>query len=1462
MKFRILPPLYAVLTLLLISLIAPHTFAQRSAAELIHRLSPASGEIRFNDGVRQVLVHDQYLFVTNFWAGFQVVDISEVANPRPVAFLRSPEQAYGVFIEGDYAYLANEQSGVMVYDISRLPAVTPVAHIETPGNVYWVAAEYPYLFLALGYEGFAIMDVSDWNNPVTVRLEIAGPWIHHLEKKGNLLYLAAKKDGLLIYDISNFELPTRLAQLRTGFNTMKVQVVDDLAYLADGPGGLVIVDVENPRFPRQLSRFWEVGFVGDLHKVGNYVYLANREVGLEIVNISDPRNPFLENRYPTTDKAYGVYKQDVYVFLAANTATLILRHNNAPVLEPVSDFRLRENTPFSYQLQASEPDGDPIVFEALNLPEGAEFDPQTGEFRWTPTYEQSGTYSNVVFRVIEQTLSHLSAGDTVSIFVEHVNRLPDLPPLEDVTVDENSPLTITLPEGSDPDREDQHRLTYRAEALPPGATFDPATRTFSWTPTYEQSGIYQVDFLIDDGNGGIDREPVTITVRHVDRKPVIDAIVDQSIDEGSTLTLTLTGTEPDREDQDKISFAMENLPEGAAFDPATRTLTWTPTYDQSGVYPHIRAIMRAGNLSDTTEFSITVNHVNRPPVLAQIPPQSVNENEPLSFVVEGSDPDVEDAGKLRFTAEMLPEGAAFDPATRTFTWTPTFEQSGTYEVTFTVADPAGFAHEQTVSITVHHVNRPPQIAQVPPQTVNENELLRFRLSADDPDREDAGKLRFSAGNLPEGSTLNEQTGEFQWQPSYEQSGEYAVVFLVTDGQYRDSTTAQITVVHVNRPPQLAALTPMTVDENQLLSFVVEGEDPDREDAGKLEFAARNLPRGAEFDPATRTFRWTPTYEQSGEYPVTFTVQDPGGLTAEQTVTITVRHVNRPPQLAAVEPAVVDENQPLSLQFVGSDPDQEDTGKLRYQLIDAPPGAQIDPATGAFSWTPTFEQSGEYTFTVQVQDPGGLTAEQTVSVTVNHVNRPPVLAAVAPISGKENQPVQFTLQADDPDAEDAGKLTFSAAQLPEGATLDPATGQFSWTPTYEQSGEYTLSFQVTDGAGAGAQTDVTLSIAHVNRPPVLPPVAGVTLKENEPGEITLPEGSDPDREDQGKLTYRVEGLPTGATFDPATRLLRWTPTFDQAGEYTLTAVVEDGGGLTASQPLRVRVENVNRPPTLAPLAAQQGEENRPIRFQLAASDPDREDQGKLTFSAESLPEGAALNPSTGEFTWTPTYEQSGEYTLTFAVTDGYGAQATLPVTVTVAHVNRPPVLPEVSRLRFTENVSGQFSLPPAEDPDAEDAGKLTYRVENLPAGAVFDPATREVRWKPGFDQAGEYTFTYIADDGQAEARQPVSVVVENTNRPPEIESPGDQVVKVGQELKFSLTVGDPDPEDASALRVEARNLPPGARFDPESNVFIWTPTDSQPGLYHVEFVVKDSGDLSDTVTVTIRVEEVSGSPQTP
>ena len=737
--------------------------------------------------------------------------------------------------------------------------------------------------------------------------------------------------------------------------------------------------------------------------------------------------------------------------------------NRPPVLDPItSPISINEGQTLSFGITGSDPDGDAITYSASNLPSGATL---TGNsFSWTPTYLQKGTY-NVLFTVTDNGSPTRTASQTVQITVGNVNRPPTLNPIGSQTADAGTPLSFTV-SATDPDTDDT--LTFSASGLPPGAGFDPATQTFTWTPGYDQAGNYTVTFAVSDGYVSVTQN-VSITV-NANRPPVLDPIGDKTVNEGETLTFAVTGGDPDT--GDAVTFSTGTLPTGATFDPISHTFSWTPAWGQVGNYSVQFTVTDGGTppLSDSKTISIAVGHTNRAPILSSIGAKSVDEGQPLTFTVSATDPD---GDALTYSAAPLPLGAGFDTASGVFTWTPEFNQAGSYNVLFTVTD-GKLSASETITITAGNVNRPPVLAKIGDQSVNEGQTLSFTVSATDPD---ADPLTYTISNPPKGATFDPATRTFTWTPDYDQAGNYPkVLFSVTDGDKSASEEVTITVGNTNRPPVLDSPGDKQIDENKLLTFVVTATDQDQD---ALTFSASNLPGNATFDLATRTFSWTPTYEDAGSYSnVTFNASDGKGGSDSKSITITVANVNRPPKLDPIGAKSVSEGQLLQFTVTGSDPDNN-TITFSADSIAWPQGAIFDPNTRTFTWTPDYSQAGSYPVNFYVQDNGGTplgVAQETVTITVGNVNRAPVFSTIGTVSTKEGQVVSFTVSATDPDGD---QVTCSCSNLPAEAIFNG--NAFTWTPSYGQAGSYTVTFCATDNGTPAPQSAETSVVISVNQP---------------------------------------------------------------------------------------------------------------------------------------------------------------------------------------------------------------------------------------------------------------------------------------------------------------------------------------------------------------------------------------------
>ncbi|OHB58275.1 MAG: hypothetical protein A2Y07_04045 [Planctomycetes bacterium GWF2_50_10] len=417
-------------------------------------------------------------------------------------------------------------------------------------------------------------------------------------------------------------------------------------------------------------------------------------------------------------------------------------------------------------------------------------------------------------------------------------------------------------------------VTYTAANMPSGATL--SGDTFTWTPTYSQSGSYTVTFKASNGTATLS-QAVTITVTNANRAPVMSAIATQNATSGSMLSFNVVASDPDG---DALSYSATGLPSGASFTGST--FSWIPTVTQAGSYDVLFTVSD-GQLQVSRTVTIVVDGgvvvpVNKAPVLAAIGSKTVQVGNTLSFNLAGTDAEND---TLTYSASTLPSGATLSG--QTFSWTPT--TAGTYSVTFRVSD-GQLADSETVAITVTAVststNKPPVFAVIGNKTVKERDALQFYVNATDPE----GKaVTYSIKGLP---TYASFTGnKFYWRPTFIQQGTHTVTFTASDGVTTSSSTITITVVNVNQPPRLYDIGSKSVNEASKLTIYAKGADPDKT---PVTFSAKGLPAGATFTPGSYgTFTWTPTRLQAGTYYVTFTISD-GLLTDSETVTITVRNV--------------------------------------------------------------------------------------------------------------------------------------------------------------------------------------------------------------------------------------------------------------------------------------------------------------------------------------------------------------------------------------------------------------------------------------------------------------------------------------------------------------------------------------------------------------------------------------------
>ncbi|MDA1014355.1 MAG: Rib/alpha-like domain-containing protein, partial [Planctomycetota bacterium] len=149
------------------------------------------------------------------------------------------------------------------------------------------------------------------------------------------------------------------------------------------------------------------------------------------------------------------------------------------------------------------------------------------------------------------------------------------------------------------------------------------------------------------------------------------------------------------------------------------------------------------------------------------------------------------------------------------------------------------------------------------------------------------------------------------------------------------------------------------------------------------------------------------------------------------------------------------------------------GKEQFRLgADAVEGMKIDPKTGEFEWAIADDaEPRDVKVTVEAMQPDR--EKQVVStmatIRISQPNSPPILKLYDTYSIYFGESVTFDTEADDPDGD--SRLKFELGENPPtGATIDPATGRFEWTPPDDaEPGEFEVEIKVTD-SGQPALSD--------------------------------------------------------------------------------------------------------------------------------------------------------------------------------------------------------------------------------------------------------------------------------------------------------------------------------------------------------------------------------------------------------
>lgn len=994
--------------------------------------------------------------------------------------------------------------------------------------------------------------------------------------------------------------------------------------------------------------------------------------------------------------------------------------NRPPATEKdIAEVRGGASASFNVLRNDVDPDGDPLVLEAVKEPSGRViFDP-SGEITFTPDPNSSAGTIELEYRVVDSFGADAKGIARVAIRLDTSNNEPDARNDTYTTV-VGKPATFNVMTNDTDADNDPLSIAGLPELVAPAGNstaLDEISLTndgeFFFLPS--KPGDYVFKYAVIDGSEQ-DAAYIRVNVDEAEQnRPPVAIRDDVTIGRGASRNVYVLPNDTDP-DGDVVGITSWTKTDGLEIEQIQGSgfrVTVEPDAPDQAQFRYSISDGKNDPVSGVVVVAVSnADPINQPPVarpdVIEVRPGATTSVQSLT-----NDYDPE-GGPLRIVNVSDARGAQLriGPGGQEIFISPSRSLINGFSFGYDVADEAGNVTGSLVEVRLvppDEANRPP-VARPDIHRTTAGQAVKMRVLDNDSDPDgDAIQLESISAQPAFGmAEIDPRDGTVVYTPDRSYAGSDRLRYTIVDA----SGARHIGEVVIGVMPSDGENLPPTAADDSY--SVIAGSDPILMSVRDNDFDANgdalsitdvvgnqklvSLPRAGDvivFKPP----RSLPQNTTNQEFTFKYTLDDARGGTDTGLITVEVRSVAKPVAPVAVDDLIgpIAEGDPVEFDLLANDVDPDGA---RAQLTVSTRTNTVDISRRGVLTIDETRRTVEVPYTIT--DPDGLTSTGLATVVVVKNMAPETEALETETKFETPLVVDVDRQVTDPDGDTLHYVCCYAERGGRTEILDKRADSMRvrFVPDDSYDGPAGFAYRADDQNGHQVQGAVRITVKpQENRPPVAQSRT-VEVEAGRTGTVSLDDlVRDPDEASGDRLRFGL-GDTGNAPVTLSGSTVKVAPPIEAAGEtYEFDYRATDRAGKDDDATITVRVtESTIEPPTAASDSARTMQ-GQPVTLNVLQNDLDPLGEGLTIVAAGTSDGSGSVSHAGNDLTFTPNESFFGEATLTYRIQDARASAAGEAVgSVSITVIGRPgtPTTPQATAGNAVASIT--WGLPPTNGAD--------------------------------------------------------------------------------------------------------------------------------------------------------------------